>query len=561
MAVFTPKRASPAPGRRIGRALGCYAGYQLLAIALFGTGVLGHFAGRILAADTIDSSAYIWFIAWWPHAIIHGQDPIMTSAMFAPDGYNLAWAASIPLPSLLLSPVTAVFGPRQAFNVLQLLIPALNASAAFWLCRRLTGRRTPAAIGGLVFGFSPYVVSHMGGAPSLALVALVPVAAGLVLARLQGAISRGRLTVLMSITLTAQFYTGAEVLLTMTMFGAIAAALAYGLLSDRRSALRGLAMPLGLAYGVTAVLAAPFLAAMLLGPHYPPIVRGFSADLASLVLPPSLLALGPHAFTYVGSNTEDYVGLGLIAVIVAFALTGRPRRGTWALVAFTTIAGLASLGAHIVVRQHQTPILGPWWPVSQLPLVRDALPSRLSLFVFLGAAAIVSLWLAQAPAERPSRRVGRWALTALALVMLIPDPSHAWTVGVADPPFFARGLYRTYLAPGERVVTVPVLGPNERWLADSGFPAALVGGYAGQQVPPGYLRYPAWAALSAATTLDPTAAGNLRRFLRDKGAGAIIVAPGHAALEQSLTATLGMRGLSVGGVRLFRLTALGGAGP
>lgn len=561
MPTATPTSASRARRRRIVCALACYPGYQLLAIALFGIPVLGHFAGRIVAADTIDSSAYIWFIAWWPHAIIHGQDPIITTAMFAPDGYNLAWAASIPLPSLLLSPVTALFGPRQAFNVLQLLIPALNASAAFWLCRRLTGRRAAAAAGGLLFGFSPYVISHMAGAPSLALVALVPVAAGLVLARLQGAISRRRLVVLMSVTLSAQFYTGAEVLLTMTVFGMIAAGLAYGLLSDRRPGLRGLAAPLGLAYGVTAVLAAPFLAAMLLGPHYPPIIRGFSADLASLVLPPPLLALAPHAFTYVGSNTEDYLGLGLIAVIVAFALTGRPRRGTWALVAFTTIAGLASLGAHLVVRQHQTPILGPWWPLSQLPLLRDALPSRLSLFVFLGAAAIVSLWLAQAPAERPARRVGTWALTALALVMLIPDPGHAWTTGAADPPFFARGLYRAYLAPGERVVTVPVLGPSERWLADTGFPAALAGGYAGQQDPPGYVRYPAWAGLTAATTLDPSAAGNLRRFLRDKGADAIIVAPGHAALEQSLTATLGIRGRSVGGVSLFRLTSSERAGP
>ena len=277
--------------------------------------------------------------------------------------------------------------------------------------------------------------------------------------------------------------------------------------------------------------------------------------------PPAAARPAPHGTPYVGSGTEDYLGLGLLALIGAFAWTGRRRRRTWVLVAFTALAGLCALGAHLVVRHHHTAIPGVWWPLARLPLLRDALPSRLSVYVFLGATVIVALWLADPSRGRPAARGGAWALAALALVTLIPDPGHAWTTSAADPPFFARGLYRTYLKPSGAVVTVPVLGPTERWLADTGFPAALAAGYAGQRDPPGYVSHPAWAGLTAATTLSPSAAADLPAFLRAKRATAIIITPGHGALERSLDATLGLRPVSIGGIDLYRLGPQGPSRP
>ena len=70
--------------------------YLTLSVLLFGLPVIGHFGSRIIAANEIDPSADMWFLGWWPHAVLHGTNPFITHAMFYPDGYNLQWATSMP---------------------------------------------------------------------------------------------------------------------------------------------------------------------------------------------------------------------------------------------------------------------------------------------------------------------------------------------------------------------------------------------------------------------------------------------------------------------------------
>jgi len=81
------------PRRRIGATLWPLALYGLLSLALFGIPILGHFGSRIIAADPLDSSAFMWFLAWWPHALLHGLNPFVTHAMFVPNGFNLTWGS------------------------------------------------------------------------------------------------------------------------------------------------------------------------------------------------------------------------------------------------------------------------------------------------------------------------------------------------------------------------------------------------------------------------------------------------------------------------------------
>src|ERR1022692_2431372 len=83
--------------RGIGPALWPLGLYALLSVVLFGIPVIGHLGSHIIAADQLDSSADIWFLAWWPHALLHGSNPFVTHAMFYPEGYNLTWATSMPL--------------------------------------------------------------------------------------------------------------------------------------------------------------------------------------------------------------------------------------------------------------------------------------------------------------------------------------------------------------------------------------------------------------------------------------------------------------------------------
>ncbi len=51
---------------------------------------------RVVGQDDIDSGAIIWLYAWWPHALLDGTNPLITDALFVPEGFNLAWSPATP---------------------------------------------------------------------------------------------------------------------------------------------------------------------------------------------------------------------------------------------------------------------------------------------------------------------------------------------------------------------------------------------------------------------------------------------------------------------------------
>jgi hypothetical protein len=160
-------------------------GYAVLALVFWGPWVLDDPGSTILAANDVDPSAYLWFFSWWPHALGNGLNPIYTDLIFVPDGYNLAWVTSMPGPSLLLAPVTLTLGAQFTWNLIAFASPTLSAWTAFLLCRHVTGSAVPSAVGGYLFGFSPYMLSQLRGAPQLALLALLPLMVLLVLRHLE----------------------------------------------------------------------------------------------------------------------------------------------------------------------------------------------------------------------------------------------------------------------------------------------------------------------------------------------------------------------------------------
>ncbi len=494
----------------------------------------------------------MWFLGWWPHALLHGLNPFVTHAMFYPDGYNLTWAASLPLPALVLAPITLAFGPVVSWNVLELLSPALSSWTASLLCRHVSGRLWPSLIGGYLFGFSPYVLSHLVGAPNVGFVALLPLFVLIVLQNLEGSISPPRFVGAMAVLLAAQYLIGSELLATSTLFGAIVLVLAYALFGEHRGALLALAKLLPLSYASTAILISPFLYYFVSAHHYPPILSRFPADLASFVLPPALVAAAPHATPIRGANAENYLGVPLIVLIGLFLRRQMRERATWLLGLSLLIAAIFSLGGHLIVRTHRTVIPLPWLPLEDMPLLRYALPSRFGVFVALPAAVVVALWLSR-PSLQRREGAARVALVALAIAAIVPNVgSSAFATHAVDPPFFSSGLYRRYLTASDHVLTIPALGPNERWVADAGFPFALTAGYAAQRFPAGYTRFPIWRTFLTGAA-PPDFAAQLRRFVAAKGVTAVVVDETVSGPWRSVFGSLGIRPVSTGGVLLYRL--------
>jgi hypothetical protein len=542
--------------------------YLALSLGLFGIPVAAHFATHIIAFEDGDPSVFMYWFAWWPHALLHGLNPFVTHQILYPDGYNLEWATSMPLPSVLLAPITLAFGPSVTWNVLELLAPALSAWTAFLLCRHIVGRTGPSLIGGYLFGFSPYMLTHLQSSPNLALVALVPVFVLIVLRRLEATIGPRRFVVEMALALTAQYLIGTEVLATSLFFGAVALVLALALMPERRRQLLEVIGWLAVSLVAMAVLVSPFLAYFLLGAHYPPTETSFPADLASFVLPPAGVALQLHAHPpFRGSALEDYLGVPLVLIICLFWWRHRRARVAWLLVGCLTAALVASLGGRLLVRGDRTSVWLPWRLVEHLPLLRYAIPVRLVLFALLPAAVVVAIWLRGSGRGMPERddRTGaawlrplRWALALLAVASIIPSVgSAAWDTPLTTPPFFAHHAYRAYLSSSDHVLTIPFWGPNQRWVAAAGFPFALSAGSGGQGQNPAYTRFPIWRTLIAFPyPLPPRPGYELRRFLRAKRVTAIVVEQGFPGPWARLFGTLGVRPVATGGVLVYRLTPL-----
>jgi len=165
----------------------CYDRCGLLALAIYGACsfvfISRSDAGELSASyigKTNDPTVYMWLLSWWPYAISHRLNPVITHAVWAPGGFNLAWTTSMPLPALIAAPITTAFGPMVAYNILCFAAPAFSAWAGFLLCRDITADYAAGMVGGYVFGFSAYMLAEIRGHLPLVLIFPVPLAALLV---------------------------------------------------------------------------------------------------------------------------------------------------------------------------------------------------------------------------------------------------------------------------------------------------------------------------------------------------------------------------------------------
>ena len=118
----------------------------------------------------------MWSLAWWPYAVLHGMNPLITHTLFVPDRINLAATSPTlcPLAGIVGAPLTIAFGPIVAYNLLMLASPVLAAFFAFLLCRYITNNFAASLFGGYVFGFSTYILGHMEGHLQLVLIFPIP---------------------------------------------------------------------------------------------------------------------------------------------------------------------------------------------------------------------------------------------------------------------------------------------------------------------------------------------------------------------------------------------------
>jgi hypothetical protein len=549
-------------------ALLIYLGFSAL---LFGRAVAPH-STNIYLGRGIDQAFFIWCLVWWPYAIAHHLNPFVTRLIFAPAGFNLTWSTSIPLLSVLALPLTATVGPITAFNLLCLACPALAAWAAFLLCHSLTGRFWPSLLGGYIFGFSSFTLAQLyGGHLNLLAVFPVPLAVYLVLARLRGRIRRRAFTLGLLALITAQFLIATEILATMTMFGglALAAACAMGE-RDLRRRIAELAPAIFLAYLGTAIVVSPYLCYLFAGfraiPIYSP--SWHSTDLLNFLVPTRTVALGAAIelfrrvaalFTSNLAEQGGYVGLPLLALAVWFVFERRRTFEAKLLALMLVVIAVAAMGPRLHVAGRGYFKL-PWSLLHRAPLLDQALPLRLMVYLFLLLALIAAMWLA-APWRDPRTRV---AAGALVFASLFPNPrARIWaqpSIVAPAPAFFTSGAYRSYLAPGEIVATLPYARGEAdaamMWQALSGMYFRLAGGYPALS-PLSFLRWPIVRSANQLATI-PDPADQWKAFAASHGVTAAIEGdvptPADFPSIAPILTALGPPATATGGVKLYRVS-------
>jgi hypothetical protein len=521
----TAPSSAPAPGsprrtprdlvRRVVVHLLVVCTYSLFGVLLWWRSWDGHLTTALTCACG-DAGQAVWFVAWPAYALSHGLDPFFSGALFAPHGVNLLVNASSTVVGIALTPLTLAAGPVAATTVALTLAPGLSAWACWIACRRMVRWGPAAAIAGLLFGYSPFVVSNLAlGHVGLALLVAPPLLVLALATMLFGHPAHpARLGVAVGLLVGLQFFVSPEILAALVVVGLPVTAAAALVGRARLARLPDLARGLGAA-GVTSVLllAAP-LWFMLGGPRHlsARIWPGAPIDGNALSAFVSPGLYGAHATTllrlggYEGLRGPPSAYLGpfvLGAAALALVVAWR-RAAAWVLASLSVVAAVLSLGILLVLDPgHAVSVWTPWRLLATLPLLDDVIPQRFSAVVDLGVALLVGVGAdaafaryshprgaASAPTVRRAR-AARSAVTggALLAVGALGAGSLWWTFQVpfatgtvSVPRWFSQRA--PSLPASSVVVSIPFPFPTDAssapmvWQALDGMAFRLAGGYA-----------------------------------------------------------------------------------
>ena len=127
------------------------AGYVVTGLAVTWPRVT-YLGGRLPALR--DAGGYVWDFWWVARQVSHFSSPWSTRYLAAPVGSDLGYHTLMPLPGLLMTPVTLAFGPSLSYNLLSVLCPGLLCYLMYRAARLWLHTQLGAITAGGFFGLS-----------------------------------------------------------------------------------------------------------------------------------------------------------------------------------------------------------------------------------------------------------------------------------------------------------------------------------------------------------------------------------------------------------------------
>lgn len=372
-----------------------------------------------------DSAAYVWGFWWMARQVSHLANPWATNHMAAPAGVLLGYHTLMPLPGLLLTPVTLIFGPSVSYNLLVIVVPGLLCYAMYRAARLWLPSQTGAIAAGAFFGLSAMLAQEDWYHVNIAVGALfLPLAleASVRLRRSPG----WRQALVLGVVVGTAVLTDPE---SAVLTGILTGLVLLPWLLWRPSVAR--LWPAALAAVIAAVVAGPQLAAMIHeqvrgGLHIHAQLLGVTDKLYGVGLPgmvaptPRVADFGLTALAQPFMHSRDNEGLPMFGVtLTALALIGlvvawRQRR-TWQLALLWAGCAALALGMSLWVGNRQfIPWMQDWHGVHVSPI----LPYT---------------WFVRIPGLSAFREADRFAILGLVPAALLAGAAVNWMRYHAKP--------------------------------------------------------------------------------------------------------------------------------
>jgi len=447
-----------------------------------------------------DEALQTWYLNWGAFALSHLHNPLFTTWGNYPSGVNMMTNTGMPLLAIIAAPITWIFGAVTTYNVLLCLAMPASAATAFFLIRRWTRYDFASFVGGLFFGFSPYVVGQdIGGHLNLAFVPIPP----LILLALDEIFIRQHSHprswgAFLGILVAAELGISTEIVATMAIMTAIGVML-LGLfnLNKIRKHSRFALQSLACAVPSFLVLAAYPLWMTLAGPQHivgaPQGIWGLRegrVDLLGALMPTSdqLITLGSltakaNLFTIGPDENGTYLGVPMLLLLGTIVFFNRRRAIVIFFAVMAIVAWVLSLGVHLTIDNHPTKLALPYAIIAKIPILGGALANRLSMYLMLFAAIVLAVGV-DLGIQRFSHSWRTIAIPILVLVFallpLVPDFPFPGFVPTAVPGYFTSGAERRIPLQGV-VLPYPISTPesnySELWQVESGMRFVMPIGY------------------------------------------------------------------------------------
>jgi len=438
-----------------------------------------------------DPYDFLWALQWPAFAIAHGHNPFFSTYLIAPQGTNLMWSDSTA-PGIILGPVVSLLGPVLVYNLIATLSLAMSAWFAQLAIHRFVPSWFAAFVGGLLFGFSPYMMGHAWGHVVITMAFFPPLM--LILLHEMFVRQRWRWWVtggLAGLLLALQYVTFIETI----VITALAAGLAMVIVAVQRPqafirrvphALRaGLVMLITFVVVDAYPLRTMFFDSQRLGHGTVEPPDAFVTDVVNFIVPTVTTRFAPTslfaAASHIGGGVESgaYLGIPIISICIltTVVLWRHLVVRTAALVGL--ILAVLSLGPHLHVDGTITKFPLPFDLLSRLPLVDNILAARFMGVADLCVGILVAFfiqWLRKADVGWYLLGLA-WLCFGLFLIIPVTTPTEPYSI----PTYFTSAAVDK-IPQGSTALVAPFdwSGPQDGpqlWQAASGFRFRMPEGY------------------------------------------------------------------------------------